>query len=81
MIILHFTLLSFRIIETASLHFWKGRDWRKTTPDSVQFYFILAFDFVLGFFFHPPQVLFSPFHSVGETLKTSTGFSPAIHQS
>lgn len=79
--ILHFTLLSFRIIETASLRFRKGRDWRKTTPGSVQFCFILAFIFVLFFFFHPPQVLFSPSHSVGETLKTSTGFSPAIHQS
>lgn len=30
---------------------------------------------------HPPQVLFFPSHSVGETPKTSTDFSPATHQS
>lgn len=64
--------------ETTSLSFWKGRDWRKAHPimlGSVLFWLLFLF------FSHPPQVLFFPSHSVGEMLKTSTDFSPAIHQS
>lgn len=55
--ILHLTLLSFLIIKTATLSFPKGRDWRKTTSGSVQFCFILAFDFVL---FPPTTSSFLP---------------------
>lgn len=76
--ILDFMLLSYLIMETSPR---QGSKPRPIVFGSVLFGFLVLVLVLFCFFFHLPQVLFFPSHSVGEMLKTSTGFSPVIHQS